>query len=111
MRNGSPIGGSIASGLPGNDQQHVAEQPERGSRVQEPPRHLGERSPSVPLPAGGGTGSLARNDTRSRASPAPGHARPRSKDTADGLAEQPRGVIRVRRANDEPVAGERRRKL
>src|SRR5436309_15972214 len=94
----SAIAESIASGLPGDDEQHVAEQPQRRLGVEQT---RGERDqwPSPPrrsrrgrVPGGG-----------ARISP------PTTNERPEGLAEDPGGIVRMRGPPREAAARQRRR--
>src|SRR5438552_15711224 len=94
------IAESIASGLPGDDEQHVAEQPQRRLGVEQT---RGERDqwPSPPR--------------RSRRGRVPGGGAcispPATNERPEGLAEDPGGIVRMRGAHRAAAARERRRQL
>src|SRR5947208_154336 len=94
------IAESIASGLPGDDEQHVAEQPQRRLGVEQT---LGERDQWPSPPRRSRRGRVPGG--RARISPPARNERP------EGLAEDPGGIVRMRGAHREAAAVERRREL
>src|SRR5882672_4756889 len=95
----SVIAESIASGLPGHDEQHVAEEPQRRLGVEQALRERDQR-PLPPRPCRRG-----RRPAGGAGAPTPPKERPQ------GPAENPGGIVRMRGAHRKATARERRHEL